>query len=123
MTVYFISPLLQIGTDVEAFAKNGKDEKFTQPFLLSLGPEGGTPTEFFLICDHTSIPAGDSVVAAFDLLFKAHYTFNVEVAGCLHTFFNFFDAVFYGMQTYTLNAHLRTFCAIFRSSPKASITE
>ncbi|XP_071961031.1 uncharacterized protein [Antedon mediterranea] len=74
-----------IGTSVDTFAKN-KSDKFTQPFLLALGPSTN-PEQYFLVCDHCATEAGSAVVLAFDLVFKSFYTFNVFFPGCLYSFY------------------------------------
>ncbi|KAJ8017479.1 hypothetical protein HOLleu_45088 [Holothuria leucospilota] len=86
--------LIQIhpnGTDINRFIQ-GKDER--QPFLLCLGMET-SPSEFFLIVDQTSIPAGNNIVQSFDRLFKFFFVFNVEFPPELFAVYNFFAKVVY----------------------------
>lgn len=89
---------LQIGTDVENYAR-AKEEKYTQPFILTLGP-ATKPQQYFLICDRVAILAGTATEVAFDRAFKAHYAFNVSFAGCLHSFYTYFAAVAYKCTTH-----------------------
>ncbi|XP_033115230.1 uncharacterized protein LOC117115494 [Anneissia japonica] len=103
-----------IGTDVMFFAET-KDDKYAEPFLLCLGTPIN-PTDYYVICDNTSVPAGTTALAAFDLLFKIHYIFSVEFSGCVHTFYNFFDAFFYGINTYTASSLLRSFWARLKTT-------
>ncbi len=84
---------LQIGTDVEMYAKN-KESIYSQPFLLVL-VDGNQAKEHFLILDNTSIPVGNDSLAAFDKLYKAFYVFNIDYPPCLDTFYNFFDGIVY----------------------------
>ena len=62
---------------MESAAAMEKDSKYTQPYLLSLGPEK-KPEQFFLILDGIAVPTGPTLVQAIDRLFKAHFVFNVE---------------------------------------------
>ena len=105
----------QSGTDVEAFAK-GKEEIYTQPFILALGED--KELEFFIIVDQTSIPGGRDVVEAVDRLFKVHYVFNVQYAKPVSTFFNFFDGLVY--QTVNLKNVRPTVREIYSQIMKAS---
>ena len=81
----------QTGTDVEAFAKS-RDDKYVQPFLLCCGPIRALK-EFFIICDRTSIPAGATIIEAFDRLFKSHYDFNLCYVKPVEHFYQFFQAI------------------------------
>ena len=72
-----------------------KDDNFTQPFLVGLGTPK-KPEEYFLCLDHYAVPAGTSVVTAFDLLFKCFYVFNVDYPIHLRAFYTFFATVVYG---------------------------
>ncbi|XP_028401812.1 uncharacterized protein LOC114524820 isoform X2 [Dendronephthya gigantea] len=83
------------GSDVEEAAKS-KDERFTQPFLLSTG-NAQNPEDYFIVLDRIVIPCGQDVVKAVDMLFKSHYVFNVEYASPLHNFWEFIAAMIYGV--------------------------
>ena len=73
----------------------GKDLKYRQPFLLSVGMEKN-PSQFFIIAaDSTAIPAGTSTVGAFDMLFKCHFAFKVEYAAPLMGFYSFIAGYIY----------------------------
>ncbi|KAJ8049829.1 hypothetical protein HOLleu_02745 [Holothuria leucospilota] len=89
-----LSSFIQIhpnGTDINQFVSD-KGER--QPFLLGLGMET-SPSEFFLIVDHISIPVGNNVVQSFDRLFKFFFVFSVEYPPELFAFYNFFAKVVY----------------------------
>ena len=75
-----------------------KPAKYSQPFLLSLGPEQ-QPIQYFIICDSTNIPVGENIIVAFDRLFKLHYVLNLHFAMPLLTFYNFFEGVIYKVIT------------------------
>ena len=93
------------GTDVKEVAKAVDSKKFTQPFLLALGPNS-KPTEFFIVTEYLSIPAGRSIVEAFDRLFKLHYVLDLHFARPLQTFFNLFQNVVYDVGTEGLKPQL-----------------
>ncbi|CAB3977440.1 hypothetical protein BSL78_19360 [Paramuricea clavata] len=83
------------GSDVEA-AANNKDDVYTQPFLLSTG-QASKPDQFFLVLDRIVIPCGPDLIKSFDILFKAHYVFNVEYAPPLLQFWEFVASMIYGV--------------------------
>lgn len=80
---------------MEEVAKS-KDERFTQPFLLSTG-NAQNPEHYFIVLDRIAIPCGQDVVKAVDMLSKSHYVFNVEYAAPLHNFWEFIAAMIYGV--------------------------
>ena len=86
---------LQDGCDVQKAATE-KDGRYTQPYLLAVGPEK-EPSQFFLVLDRIAVPAGLHLVQALDSLFKAHYVFNVEYSLTLQPFWEFFAAVVYNI--------------------------
>ncbi|KAK7877511.1 hypothetical protein WMY93_031779 [Mugilogobius chulae] len=50
-----------------------------QPFLLCIGKKKKKIEKFFIVMDQTALPcATQTTLAAFDILFKAHYVFNVS---------------------------------------------
>jgi hypothetical protein len=72
-----------------------KDEKYTQPFLVTVG-HGLRPTQFFLAVDRQVIPCcSQQFVHAIDMLFRAHYVFDVQYAAPLHQFWEFLAANVY----------------------------
>ncbi|KAJ8039915.1 hypothetical protein HOLleu_14068 [Holothuria leucospilota] len=81
------------GTDAGEAAKK-KDERFKQPFILSLGPER-RPKQFFIVLDRIAVSGGLNVVDAVDRLFKCHYVFNVEYCPCLQQFWEFIASMIY----------------------------
>ena len=54
---------------MEAAAKQ-KDERFTQPFLLTNGADHN-PDQYFPIVDRMAIPCGQQLIKSIDSLFKA----------------------------------------------------
>lgn len=95
-TIDAVSFLIQntvVGTDVNQWCQT-KLPKYTQPFLLGLGP-ATKPTQYFIISDSTNIPVGQSILVAFDRLFKFHYVLNLHFALPLINFFNFFEGLIY----------------------------
>ncbi|PIK54142.1 hypothetical protein BSL78_08957 [Apostichopus japonicus] len=84
-----------LGTSIDATTA-GKDEKYVQPYILSLGP-ALNPSKFFIVVDRIPIPAGNNIIQAVDRLFKAHYAFNVHYALALLQFWEFLAAFLYGV--------------------------
>ncbi len=82
-----------MGADAEAEASQ-KDKRFKQPFLLGFG-RFTDPKQFFIVLDKTAIVAGNTIVQAFDMLFKCFYVFNLEYPPSLIGFWEFIDSVIY----------------------------
>ena len=87
---------MQVGTDL-ADAARSKDVCYKQPFLLAVGPMK-QPTQYVMVVDQLSIPAGDSTVTALDMLFKSYYCFNVEFPLAISQFWEFFAFDVYGVM-------------------------
>jgi len=83
---------------VDGFAKS-KDKRFTQPFLLNLMTDEQKVGDIYLILDNFSIPAGNDLVPALDLFFKAHYVFNLSYALPIRDAAVFIDTYVYGLES------------------------
>ncbi len=71
-----------------------KGEKFTQPFLACVGSPTH-PIDYFVICDNVAVPAGDTILEAFDRLFKTFYLHNVHYPIQVESFYNFVATVLF----------------------------
>ena len=80
---------------MEAAVKQ-KDERFTQPFLPTTRADHN-PDQYVLIVDRMAIPCGQQLIKSIDILFKAHYVFNVIYAPLLHQFWEFIASMGYGV--------------------------
>ncbi|KAJ8017429.1 hypothetical protein HOLleu_45176 [Holothuria leucospilota] len=85
--IKYLYQTVPLGTDLADEARR-KDVCYKQPFLLAVGPLK-QPTQYVMVVDQLSIPAGDSPVTAIDALFKAYYCFNVEFPISVSQFWEF----------------------------------
>ncbi|XP_077974260.1 uncharacterized protein LOC120334474 isoform X2 [Styela clava] len=84
------------GCNVGYYAET-RPPSLRQPFLLVIGPKSH-PEEFFLILDKKVVPVGNSSLLAFYRLFASFWIFGIEYYEKLATFFNFFEAILFGMD-------------------------
>ncbi|XP_077970707.1 uncharacterized protein LOC120343014 [Styela clava] len=84
------------GCNVGYYAET-KPPSLRQPILLVIGPKSD-PEEFFLILDKKAVPVGNSSLLAFYRLFASFWIFGIEYYEKLATFFNFFEAILFGMS-------------------------
>lgn len=66
-----------LGTDLADEARR-KDVRHKQPFLFAVG-QLKQRTQYVMMGEQLSIPAGDSPITAIDALFKDYYCSNVEL--------------------------------------------
>ena len=105
----------QEGTDVDATAR-GKDVKYKQPFLLSLGPSR-QPVQYCLILDQLVVSCGTKLVEAMDKLFKAHYVYDVQYSPILSEFWGFISAFVYGVTpAISVRPGVRAFATAIRAT-------
>lgn len=68
------------------------------PFLLLYKTAENEAAKYFIKADGHVIDVGDNAVAAFDVLFKLHYCFNIEFALDLTPFYNFIAGCIFRLQ-------------------------
>ncbi|XP_041660828.1 uncharacterized protein LOC121521139 [Cheilinus undulatus] len=67
-----------------------------QPFLLCIGEQKKKIQRFFIVVDKKVIPCdAQTSVAAFDVLFKAHYVFSLSYDKALSSFYTFIQTTVY----------------------------
>lgn len=96
----------EAGDHLVKFLKTGRSlESFLQesqpaaPFLLCIGERKSSIHKYFVIVEQKAIPCeGNSAVAAFDELFKAHFVFGRSYDEPLCNFFTFIQTTVYGID-------------------------
>ncbi|KAL2086018.1 hypothetical protein ACEWY4_017077 [Coilia grayii] len=74
----------------------------TQPFLLCVGEKKSKIQKYYIILDQKALPCvAQTVVAAFDELFKAHFVFAVAYDEALFNFYTFIQTTVYGIDVAT----------------------
>ncbi|XP_034055167.1 uncharacterized protein LOC117534980 [Gymnodraco acuticeps] len=86
---------LKIGASVETFLSSLEPG---QPFLLCVGEQKNNIQQFYVIVDHKAIPCkGQTSMAAFDELFKAHFIFSVNYHESLNSFYTFIQTTVFSI--------------------------
>lgn len=95
----FIFPLmffLQIGASLETFLAHLEPG---QPFLLCVGEERNNIQRYYVIVEHKAIPCkGQTSLAAFDELFKAHFVFSGNYNESLNSFYTFMQTTVFNIE-------------------------
>ncbi|XP_034061589.1 uncharacterized protein LOC117539500 [Gymnodraco acuticeps] len=87
---------LKIGASVETFLSSLEPG---QPFLLCVGEQKNNIQRFYVIVDHKAIPCkGQTSMAAFDELFKAHFNFSVNYHESLTSFYTFIQTTVFNID-------------------------
>ncbi|CAJ1083779.1 uncharacterized protein LOC127531094 isoform X2 [Xyrichtys novacula] len=87
---------LQMGASVETFLSGVAPG---QPFLLCVGTKKNSIQRYFVIIDHQAIPCkAQTSLAAFDELFKAHFTFSVNFHESLLNFYTFIQTTVFNID-------------------------
>ncbi|KAI9547952.1 hypothetical protein NQZ68_012969 [Dissostichus eleginoides] len=87
---------LKIGASVETFLSSLEPG---QPFLLCVGEQKNNIQRFYVIVDHKAIPCkGQTSMAAFDELFKAHFIFSVNYHESLNSFYTFIQTTVFNID-------------------------
>ncbi|KAI9541225.1 hypothetical protein NQZ68_033009 [Dissostichus eleginoides] len=85
-----------IGASVETFLSSLEPG---QPFLLCVGEQKNNIQRFYVIVDHKAIPCkGQTSMAAFDELFKAHFIFSVNYHESLNSFYTFIQTTVFNID-------------------------
>ncbi|XP_049338304.1 uncharacterized protein LOC125803859 [Astyanax mexicanus] len=70
-----------------------------QPFLLCIGEQKNKILKFYIIIDQKAVPCkAQTLVAAFDELFKAHYVFSLSYDEALSNFYTFVQTTVYNID-------------------------
>ncbi|KAF6726458.1 hypothetical protein FQA47_020344 [Oryzias melastigma] len=70
-----------------------------QPFLLCVGEQRKEIQRFFIMVDQKPIPSSAlTSVAAFDVLFKAHFVFSISYDEALSSFYTFIQTTVYNID-------------------------
>ncbi|XP_041835386.1 uncharacterized protein LOC121636174 [Melanotaenia boesemani] len=87
---------LQMGASVETFLAGVEPG---QPFLLCVGENKSSIQRYYVIMDHKAIPCkAQTSLAAFDELFKAHFTFSINYHDSLHNFYTFIQTTVFNID-------------------------
>ncbi|XP_074523915.1 uncharacterized protein LOC141788757 [Halichoeres trimaculatus] len=87
---------MKVGQSMDLFLK---ETSLAQPYVLCLGERKNRIQNFFIVLDQKVIPcATQTGVAAFDELFKAHFTFAVSYDEALCNFYTFIQTTVYGID-------------------------
>lgn len=91
-----VSFKLQEGASLSTFLDK-VDSK--QPFLLCIGEQKKKIQRFFVVVDQKAIPCNaHTSVAAFDVLFKAHYVFSLSYDEALSAFYTLIQTTMYNID-------------------------
>ncbi|XP_013855967.1 uncharacterized protein LOC106511775 [Austrofundulus limnaeus] len=94
--VDYVVKYLQMGTSVETFLAGVEPG---QPFLLCVGESKNSVHRYYIIIDHKAIPCkAQTSLAAFDELFKAHFTFSVNYHESLYNFYTFIQTTVFNID-------------------------
>ncbi|XP_034071361.1 uncharacterized protein LOC117545617 [Gymnodraco acuticeps] len=97
---------LKIGASVETFLSSLEPG---QPFLLCVGEQKNNIQQFYVIVDHKAIPCkGQTSMAAFDELFKAHFIFSVNYYESLTSFYTFIQTTVFNIDIGSAKESQRT---------------
>ncbi|XP_051233089.1 uncharacterized protein LOC127350458 [Dicentrarchus labrax] len=87
---------LQMGASVETFLAGVEPG---EPFLLCVGEKKNSIQRYYVIIDHKAIPCkAQTSLAAFDVLFKAHFIFSVSYHESLYNFYTFIQTTVFNID-------------------------
>ncbi|XP_041464102.1 uncharacterized protein LOC121415083 [Lytechinus variegatus] len=91
--VHYLVQHVPEGTSIKE-AINHIKQTYRQPLIVAIGKETGQQ-QYFLCLDSLPFSAGQTIVEAFDKLFKSFFVFNVHYPDILSHFYDFFAAFVY----------------------------
>ncbi|KAL2095579.1 hypothetical protein ACEWY4_007727 [Coilia grayii] len=90
---------MKVGTSMVTYLQGVAS---TQPLLLCVGEKKSKIQKYYIILDQKALPCvAQTVVAAFNELFKAHFVFAVAYDEALFNFYTFIQTTVYGIDVAT----------------------
>ncbi|XP_041469592.1 uncharacterized protein LOC121419270 [Lytechinus variegatus] len=113
--VHYLVQHVPEGTSIKE-AINHIKQTYRQPLIVAIGKETGQQ-QYFLCLDSLPFSAGQTIVEAFDKLFKSFFVFNVHYPDILSHFYDFFAAFVYEIwPTHKVKPMVRSFACSIKST-------